>query len=82
MKNKITDLRNHLFEQLERLNDPDLTPEKLAMEGDRAAAMCQVSESIIESAKLEVKFIQALGISDMKSEFLEISKPETKALGK
>jgi hypothetical protein len=39
MKNKITDMRNHLFEQMERLNDEKLTPEQLDKEIQRAHAL-------------------------------------------
>lgn len=59
MKNKITDLRNHLFATIESLNDPD-NP----MDIERAKAVSEVAQVIINSAKLEVDFIKATGRSE------------------
>lgn len=56
MKNKIEDLRNHLFETLEALKD-----ENKPMELDRAKAIADVARVIVDSAKAEVQFIQATG---------------------
>lgn len=52
MKNKIQDLNDHLFAQLERLNDEDLTPEDLEKEIQRSKAVTAVSNQIINNAKL------------------------------
>ncbi|WP_459127514.1 hypothetical protein [Latilactobacillus curvatus] len=54
-KNKLEDLNNHLFEQLERLNDDDLTDEQLKLESKRASAMSEISEQIIKNASLALK---------------------------
>ena len=56
MKNKIEDLRNHLFSTLEALQDPD-NP----MAIDRAIAIANVAKVIVESAKAEVAFMQVVG---------------------
>jgi hypothetical protein len=56
MKNKIEDLRNHLFATLEALSDTE-NP----MELDRAKAICEVGQVIINSAKVEVDFINKVG---------------------
>lgn len=58
MKNNITDLRNHLFETLERLKDPDLN---LEQEISRAKAIKEVGSVLIDSAKVEVEFLNAFG---------------------
>ena len=53
-KNKLTDLNNHLFEQLERLNDEDLSEEQLARETKRADAMSKLATQIVNNAKTQV----------------------------
>lgn len=52
MKNKLSDLNNHLFCQLERLGDEEVIEKNLADEVNRAKAIALVSEKIISSAKL------------------------------
>lgn len=52
MKNKLIDLNNHLFEQLERLNDEDLVDEKLEEEIHRSKAITSVAQQIVNNANL------------------------------
>ena len=61
MKNKMTDLRNHLFATLEALQDPDKP-----MDIDRAKAIAEVGKVVVDSAKVEVMFINAMD-GDVKS---------------
>ena len=56
MKNKIEDLRDHLFATIEALRDPD-SPMDIA----RAKAISDVAQTVINSAKAEVDFINAVG---------------------
>lgn len=56
MKNKIEDLRNHLFATLEALRDPDKP-----MDLERAKTISHVAQTIINSAKVEVDYIEATG---------------------
>lgn len=55
MKNKLSDLNDHLFAQLERLSDEDLTPEQIDQEAKRGEAMVGVSEQIIRNAALQIQ---------------------------
>ena len=57
-KNTLMDLNNHLFEQLERLNDDDLSPEELQKEVGRAKAMTGIASQIIGSAGLVLKAVK------------------------
>jgi cytidylate kinase len=65
VKNKLTDLHNHLFEQLERLADDDLDLDK---EIKRAKAMCGVAATIIANGRLAK---EAMGLA---AEYPELGK--------
>jgi GMP synthase-like glutamine amidotransferase len=52
-RNRIDDLRNHLFETLEALKDKDEP-----MDLDRAKAVAEVAKVLIETAKVEVDFMR------------------------
>lgn len=54
-RNKINDLRNHLFEVIEMLKDD----EQNLMTIEKAKAIVDVSQAIINTAKVEVDYIRA-----------------------
>lgn len=56
--NKLEDLNNLLFAQMERLNDEDCTGEKLQMEKERAKSMAQVAQTIINNGELALKAVK------------------------
>lgn len=60
MKNTLVDLNNHLFEQLERLNDEELRGEDLKDEIIRAKSITDIASKIIDNANtvLAVKKMQ------------------------
>jgi BioD-like phosphotransacetylase family protein len=60
-KNKIEDLRNIVFAALERLDDDDTMKNPITLEKEikRAAAIADLAQVIVNSAKVEVDFIKA-----------------------
>jgi len=70
-KNKIEDLRDHLFQTLEALRDKD-NPMELA----RAREVANVAKVIVASAKVEVDFLRATGAT-RSTDFLPIDEGET-----
>ena len=79
MKNKIDDLRNHLFETLEALKD-----EEKPMDLARAHAIADVARVIVDSAKVEVNFLNVTGLA-RSTDFLPdgdaLPAPARRAIG-
>jgi len=55
VKNKLSDLNNHLFAQLERLNDEQLEGEALDSEINRSKAVAGVAGQIIANANTALR---------------------------
>lgn len=60
MQNTLGDLNNHLFAELERLSDEDLTGEKLKEEITRAEAITSVATEVIQNGSLVLKAKQLI----------------------
>lgn len=75
MKNKISDLRNHMFAALERLGNEDMSEEENKKEIERAKAISEVGKVIVESAKTEVLYAKLTRRKEAEpTEFLEIEE--------
>jgi len=76
-RNKIEDLRNHLFSALERIDDDSLNDDELKKELDKAKAISQIGSVIINSAKIEIDFMRSTGmISSNSNLFKDIKGPK------
>lgn len=60
MKNKLADLNDHLFAQLERLSEEGLSAEQIEQEVRRTDAIVDVSEQIVRNADLQLKAVALL----------------------
>lgn len=78
MSNKLTDLNEQLFEQLKRLNTPNLKDTKLIEEIERSKAVCSISKQIISNGRLMLdskKHFDSLGISiEHQPDLLKLEK--------
>jgi len=54
-RNTLGDLNNHLFAQLEKMDDDELTGEQLDNEIRRTEAMAKISEQIIKNGELQFR---------------------------
>jgi glutamine synthetase type III len=68
-KNKITDLRDHLFEVIERLKETD---SKESIDLEKAKAIADTAQVIINSVKVEVDFMKITGAIKTDSNFIPL----------
>ncbi len=67
MKNKLIDLNNHLFAQLERLGQEELAGDKLATEIERSKAITGIAKEVISNARLALDAQVALADKGVKT---------------
>lgn len=73
MKNKIADLRDHMFAALERLGNEEMSDEQLKSEIARSQAISEVGKVIVESAKTEVLYAKLTGKKEKHpTQFLQL----------
>jgi hypothetical protein len=58
MKNKLADLNNYLFEQIEKLNEDDLSEEQLTATLKKAEAINRIADTIIKNGELQFKAVK------------------------
>jgi len=71
MKNKMSDLKNHLFAALERLNDENLTDEQIKSEIARSQAVAEIGKVIVDGAKTSLLHAKLTGKIDKMSDDFE-----------
>lgn len=80
MKNKLINLNDHLFAQLELLADPDIKDNKLDEEIKRSKSMCSIANTIINNANLALKAHMAIndGLIDTAPAMIGMRKKDEK----
>lgn len=63
-KNKLSDLNDHLFAQLERLNEEDLNDQQIKNEVSRAKAISGIASQVIKSAKVTIDAMKLVASGD------------------
>lgn len=76
VRNKLTDLNNHLFAALERLNDESLKGDDLQAELSRAAGIGKLSKEIVDNARLQLDAIKTVssGVVDPEAVSFIVNK--------
>lgn len=78
MKNKLSDLKNHLFTALERLNEDGLSDEQIKTEITRAQAVAEIGKVIVDGAKTSLMYAKITGKANELDEddFRLIERPK------
>ena len=55
VKNKLGDLNDHLFAQLERLAEEGMSPEQIEQEVNRTSAIVSLADKVVSNADMQLK---------------------------
>jgi 3-methyladenine DNA glycosylase/8-oxoguanine DNA glycosylase len=55
MSGKLSDLNSHLFAQLDRLTQPGLSAEQIALEVKRADAIVSLADQVTDTARVQLQ---------------------------
>lgn len=83
MKNRLTDLNEHLFAALERVNDEDLNSEDLRNEINRARSVANLAREIVQNASLVLqgeKYKKEYSVPDNETPVMFGDKPKLEAI--
>lgn len=80
-RNKLSDLNNHLFAALERLNDEDLKGEELIDELRRAEGIGKLSKDIVNNARLQLDAIKTISNGVVEREDVGFIVEQRKRIG-
>lgn len=80
-RNKLSDLNNHLFAALERLNDEDLKGEELIDELRRAEGIGKLSKDIVNNARLQLDAIKTISNGVVEREDVVFIVEQRKRIG-
>lgn len=81
MKNRLTDLNDHLFCQLERLADENMTAEQIECEVSRAEAIVSVADKIVDNARMQLAAVKLVADhGDRFVKLLPMIEPPQKAI--
>lgn len=79
LRSSLADLHEILFEQLERISNPDLSGEELNQEIRRGQAISNISAQIINNGNLTIKAIQSkldIPANENLPSFLDVGAPK------
>lgn len=77
---QMSTLNQHLFDQLERLNNPDLTPEQIEQEANRAKAIVGLADQVTANSRtmLDAAKLFAQHGSQVLPMLPQLGKPDPK----
>lgn len=82
MKNRVSDVRDHLVAVMEALNDERATPEQLTANIERAKAMSALAQQYVGAVKVEMDAIRLYDETRMLPTSVDVPKEEPRGVAR